>query len=229
MSVKKYNVLSKNDFESSNVELKPNQQIFNKKIRNNVLTCAWGPAGTSKTFTSCYTALQLLANRKVEEIIITKPIQESGESMGYLPGSIAEKSDPFMQSYFSNFIKIIGREKFEQLRKEDIIKVELLAYMRGATYDNCVMLLDEAQNCTLKQIMLWVTRLGKDSKAILTGDTSQYDIKESETGFGTFLHLMDGVSEYTTHEFNNEDIVRNKFLIEVTKRYDKFKRNGNII
>ena len=105
---------------------------------------------------------------------------------------------------------------------EEIV-FEPLAYMRGSTYDNCIMLLDECQNASIKQLMLWATRLGKDSKAVMMGDTSQYDVKKKDSGYVDFIDMTDGMNDLFMFEFKNEDIVRNKFLIELTNRYDKYR------
>ena len=137
---------TKQDLEKSGIELTPKQLDLYKGIRNNILTICQGPAGTSKTFTACYTSLALLADQKIDKIILTKPIQESGENLGFLPGTIQEKTDPFMKSYFSNFEKIIGKSNLDWMIAIGEISVEPLAYMRGTTYDNSIMLMDEAQN-----------------------------------------------------------------------------------
>lgn len=219
--------LTKEELVSRGIELSPKQNELYKGIRNNTLTICQGPAGTSKTFTACYTALSLLADKKIDQIILTKPIQESGESLGFLPGTIEDKVDPYMKSYFSNFEKIIGKASFEWLKSTGQIIVEPLAYMRGTTYDRSVMLLDEAQNCTMTQLMLWVTRLGFESKAILMGDVSQYDIKKRDSKFLEFIQLIDGVQQVNNFRFGVEDIVRNKFLIDIVDRYEKWKyENG---
>lgn len=215
--------LTKSELESQNIVLTPKQIELYKGIRSNTLTVCQGPAGTSKTFTACYTALALLADRKIDKIILTKPIQESGESLGFLPGTQKEKTDPFMKSYYSNFEKIIGKSTFFWLLSNEDIVVEPLAYMRGATYDNSIMLLDEAQNCTMTQLMLWVTRLGKDSKAIMMGDISQYDINKKDSRFLNFIDLISDVEQVNNFKFTAEDIVRNKFLIDIVNRYEKWK------
>lgn len=215
--------LTKEELLSRGIELSTKQNELYKGIRNNTLTVCQGPAGTSKTFTACYTALALLADKKIDQIILTKPIQESGENLGFLPGTVEEKVDPYMKSYFSNFEKIIGKGSFEWLKGTEQIIVEPLAYMRGTTYDRSIMLLDEAQNCTMTQLMLWVTRLGSESKAILMGDVSQYDIKKRDSKFLEFIQLIDGVQQVNNFRFGVEDIVRNKFLIDIVDRYEKWK------
>lgn len=228
------------------ISLTPKQNELYQGIRNNTLTICQGPAGTSKTFVSCYAAIGLLADRKIERIILTKPIQESGENLGFLPGTIEEKTDPYMQSYFSTFQKIVGKQSFEFMKSIGEIVVEPIAYMRGTTYDDSIMLLDEAQNCTMHQLMLWSTRLGKNSKAVMMGDISQYDIKKKDSKFLDFISLVTGeydfkddgmeikqdykkqLNEVYSHKFGVEDIVRNKFLIDLVDRYEKYKYQNNI-
>ena len=218
--------LTRQELESRRIELTPKQTELYKGIRHNTLTVCQGPAGTSKTFTACYTALALLADKKVDQIILTKPIQESGESLGFLPGTKEEKVDPFMKSYFSNFEKIIGKATFQWMVTNGDIIVEPLAYMRGTTYDNAIMLLDEAQNCTMTQLMLWITRLGNDSKAIMMGDVSQYDIKKRDSKFLEFIDLISDVEQVHNFKFTPEDIVRNKFLIDIVNKYEKWKSDN---
>jgi phosphate starvation-inducible PhoH-like protein len=215
--------LTRQELESRRIELTPKQHELYKGIRSNTLTMCQGPSGTSKTFTACYTALALFADKKVDQIVLTKPIQESGENLGFLPGTKEEKVDPFMKSYSSNFAKILGSSNYEWMISNQFIIIEPLAYMRGTTYDNAIMLLDEAQNCTMSQLMLWVTRLGNESKAIMMGDVSQYDIKKRDSKFLDFIDLHTGGSQVFNFKFQAEDIVRNKFLIEMVNRYEKWK------
>lgn len=227
-NLRKKNSFSKDEFNKCNVRLTDKQNQLYKGIRNNILTVAHGPAGTSKTFTTCYTALALLADKKIERIIITKPIQESGENLGFLPGDKKEKLDPYVQSYYTTFVKIIGKQTTDLLFGAEEIIFEPLAYMRGSTYDNCIMLLDESQNATIKQIMLWATRLGSDSKAVMMGDTSQYDVRKRDSGYNDFIKMVDGMNHLFLFEFDNLDIVRNKFLVELTDRYDKYRSENDI-
>ena len=222
-NLRKKNSLSKEEFQKCNVHLTDKQNLLYKGIRNNILTVVHGPAGTSKTYTTCYTALALLADKKIEKIIITKPIQESGENLGFLPGSMEDKLHPYKQSYYTTFCKIIGKATTDMLFSTEEIVFEPLAYMRGSTYDNCLMLLDECQNASIKQLMLWITRLGKDSKAVMMGDTSQYDVRKRDSGYNDFIKMVDGMPDLNLFEFTNEDIVRNKFLIEIANRYDKYR------
>jgi phosphate starvation-inducible PhoH-like protein len=222
-NLRKKNSLTKEEFQKSNVHLSDKQQNLYKGIRNNTLTVVHGPAGTSKTYTTCYAALALLADKKIEKIIITKPIQESGENLGFLPGSMEDKLHPYKQSYYTTFCKMLGKTTVDFLFSTEEIVFEPLAYMRGSTYDNCIMLLDECQNASIKQLMLWVTRLGKDSRAVMMGDTSQYDVRKKDSGYNDFIKMVEGMDELCMFEFNNADIVRNKFLIQIADRYDKYR------
>lgn len=221
--LRKRNSLTKEEFQKNVIRLTEKQHELYKGIRNNILTVVHGPAGTSKTFSTCYTALALLADKKIEKIIITKPIQESGENLGFLPGSLDDKLHPYKQSYYTTFCKILPKNTIDFLFSTEEIIFEPLAYMRGSTYDNCLMLLDECQNASIKQLMLWVTRLGKDSKAVMMGDTSQYDVRKKDSGYNDFIKMVDGMPDLHLFEFSNEDIVRNKFLIEMANRYDKYR------
>ena len=205
------------------VQLRQSQQKYVQQILENEITFCQGPAGTSKTFTACYAALKLFADKKIKNIILCKPIQEAGEKLGFLPGDISEKIDPYMQSYISNLTKIIGPNMTQQLVESEIIQFRPLAFMRGDTFDDALMILDEAQNATFKQLMLFVTRMGKNSKVIVTGDVSQYDIAKNNIGLEKFTEIMDGVRGIGNHKFTEKDIVRAKILIDVVKRYDKWK------
>ena len=222
-NLRKKNSLTKEEFQKSNVHLTDKQRELYKGIRNSTLTVVHGPAGTSKTYTTCYAALALLADKKIEKIIITKPIQESGENLGFLPGSMDDKLHPYKQSYYTTFCKILGKGTVDFLFSTEEIVFEPLAYMRGSTYDNCIMLLDECQNASIKQLMLWVTRLGNESRAVMMGDTSQYDVRKKDSGYNDFIKMVEGMDELCMFEFNNSDIVRNKFLIQIADRYDKYR------
>ncbi len=220
---------NKSSIEKGGVRLSDKQTELYKTIRENTLTVVKGPAGTSKTFVTCYTALHLLADGKINQIVLTKPIQEAGENLGFLPGTIQEKTDPYIQSYKSNFLKIIDEMTYNFLFESGFIVFEPLAYMRGTSYDNCLMVLDENQNCDLRQLMLWVTRLGKNSKAVMMGDISQYDIRKKDVKVNIFIdQIVKNVNGASTFEFTREDIVRNKFLIDLVDNYEKYMNDLEI-
>lgn len=219
VSPKKININS----ENIKTQLRQSQQQYVNQILNNDITFCTGPAGTSKTYTACYVALKLLSENKIQNVILCKPIQEAGEKLGFLPGDISDKIDPYMQSYISNMNKIIGPKLTEMLVESEVIQFKPLAYMRGDTYDDALMILDEAQNATFKQLMLFVTRMGKQSKVIVTGDVSQYDIAKNSIGLEAFTELMKDIKGVGHHKFTNKDIVRAKILQDVVDRYDKWK------
>lgn len=205
------------------VQLRQSQHKYLNQIEKNEITFCYGPAGTSKTFTACFAGLKLLKEKKIKQIILCKPIQEAGEKLGFLPGDKDEKVDPYMKSYKSNIEKIIGHEETKLLFDKNIIKFEPLAYMRGDTFDDSLMILDEAQNATFKQLMLFVTRMGRDSKVIVTGDVSQADIAASRVSLPDFINLIENVKGVGTHIFGEKDIVRAKILQDIVNRYDRWR------
>lgn len=219
VSPKKINVSP----EDIKTQLRQSQQQYVDQILNNDITFCSGPAGTSKTYTACYVALKLLSENKIKNVILCKPIQEAGEKLGFLPGDIKDKIDPYMQSYISNMNKIVGPKITELLIESGIIQFKPLAFMRGDTFDGCLMVLDEAQNATFSQLMLFVTRMGKSSKVVVTGDISQYDIAKNNIGLESFTELMKDIKGVGHHKFTQKDIVRAKILQEVVSRYDKWK------
>jgi phosphate starvation-inducible PhoH-like protein len=213
--------LTRKDFLQ--VSLSPRQKIYSNTILENTITFCWGPAGSSKTFSACYTALELLSRGNIQKIILTKPIQESGEKLGSLPGDVSEKVGPFMESFLITMEKIIHKEKLNLLINEKIIEFRPLAYMRGATFDSSIMILDEAQNCDMKQLMLYVSRIGKESKAIVAGDVTQHDISYEKVALPTFVELVRGINSVGEFRFTDEDVVRSEILKEIVKRYENWK------
>jgi len=226
--MKKKNTSIKKD-ELQQIVLTDHQVKLFKTIRNNTITFVQGPAGSAKTFTACYTALWLLTDRKIDKIILVKPIQESGgERLGFLPGDMDEKVRPYLESFYTNFEKIIGKASVDFLLSTEEIEFKPLAYMRGAGYDNALIFIDEAQNMDYKAIALAITRLGKDSKMIIAGDISQYDIKKNDVALPNFIKLIEDVDGVANFEFTRDDIMRNKMLIEITDRYEKWKYDNNL-
>lgn len=209
------------------VQLRQTQHQYLQTINSNQITFCYGPAGTSKTFTACYAALKMLEAKEIEHVVLCKPIQEAGEKLGFLPGEVDEKIAPYIQSYKTNIEKIVGPEKTKILFDRGVFHFQPLAYMRGNTYDNALMILDEAQNADYKQLMLFVTRMGKDSKVIVAGDVSQHDIAKSKVSLPSFMEMLAGIKGIGTHVFGEKDIVRAKILQDVVNRYDKWKSDNN--
>ena len=213
--------VSQKDF--FDISLSKNQHKYSQSILENIITFCWGPAGSSKTFSACYSALKLLSKGQVKKIILTKPIQESGEKLGSLPGDVSEKIAPFMDSFVSTIEKIIPKEKAIQLMREGVIEFRPLAYMRGSTFDDCIMILDEAQNCDMKQLMLYTSRLGKNSKMVIAGDVTQHDISYEKVALPEFIDLVKDIQGVYEVVFTDADIVRSDILKEIVKRYENWK------
>lgn len=213
-----------NEHDLSPVKLKPSQVQYLNLIFENDITFCYGPAGTSKTFTACLAALRLYLTGKIKKIILSKPIQESGEKLGFLPGDISDKIDPHMESYRTNLVKLLKDPKSViWLEQMGIIEFRPLAYMRGATFDDSLMILDESQNANFKQLMLFVTRLGKGSKALICEDVSQSDIAKDQIALPDFIKLMEGIPGLAVHKFTENDVMRKDILIELIKRYESWK------
>ncbi|MBX3043293.1 MAG: PhoH family protein [Candidatus Kapabacteria bacterium] len=203
--------------------LSDKQKELIETIEKNDITICTGPAGTSKTFIDCYYAVKSLKLNTFDKVLLTKPIQEAGEKLGFLPGDIESKIDPHYESYKITFQKLMKKRIFEKLLKENVIEFRPLAFMRGATFDNSLMILDEAQNCDIRQLMLFTTRMGNKSKVIISGDLHQYDINAYHVALQFFVNMVRDIKGIGVFEFEQADIVRNKILIEITERYEKLK------
>jgi len=206
------------------------QKELLKIINDNKLIIIIGPAGVSKTFSICYYITELIAKHSLDfkQFILTKPIQESGEKLGFLPGDVNEKIGPYFESYVSNFEQMMPPVEFKKLLEKKKISYEPLAYMRGRSFNSSVTVLDEGQNANWKQIMLFVTRMGRGSKVIIAGDVSQHDIDKDMlalTGFANMVKDLPGVAVFN---FEREDIMRDPILIEITDRYEQLKYSGQI-
>ena len=207
----------------NNIKLSEKQIELVKQIDNNTISVITGPAGTSKTFIDCYYAIECLKQKKFSKIIMTKPVQESGEKLGALPGTIEEKINPHYESFKLILLKFIDKLLLEKLVHDDIIQFRPLAYMRGANFDDALLILDEAQNCDIRQLMLFVTRMGENSKVIISGDVHQSDITKYHVALPFFADMISDIEGVCAYQFSYEDIRRNKILIEVTRRYEQLK------
>ena len=196
-----------------------NQKSFYQTIGRNDVSFCVGPAGCGKTYLATYYALKNLAEGKYENMIITKPLVEvDGEKLGFLPGDIDEKTAPYMMSLYYNMEQIIGKERLEVLKETGVVKVIPLAYMRGLTITDSVVVLDEAQNATTSQIKTFLTRIGQGSKFIINGDLMQSDIRTSN-GLDDSVKRFTGLKRVGFSQFDLEDVVRHPIVSELLARY----------
>ncbi len=201
----------------------PKQLDYYKKVQNNDLVFAVGPAGTGKTFLAVAMALAALRNNDVSRIILTRPAVEAGESLGFLPGDMREKIDPYIRPLLDALQFMLSTEKMKILMEKNIIEITPLAYMRGRTLNNCFIILDEAQNATKMQMKMFLTRLGANSKAIVTGDITQIDLaKDSMSGLIEATKILRDVKGIEFAEFSDADVVRHPLVARIIKAYDKF-------
>ena len=197
----------------------PNQKTFYHTISRNDVTFAVGPAGCGKTFLATHYALKNLAKGKYDKMVITKPLVEvDGERMGYLPGDIDEKTMPYMMSLYYNMEQIIGKQRLEVLKKAGAIQVIPLAYMRGLTLTDSIVVLDEAQNATPAQLKTFLTRIGSGSKYIVNGDLMQSDIRKAN-GLEDAIRRFTGLRRVGFSQFDLEDVVRHPIVAELLDRY----------
>jgi phosphate starvation-inducible PhoH-like protein len=207
------------------------QLQFFKTIKKNFLTVCTGPAGTAKTFMACYAALDLLKEGSHKKIILARPAVEAGENLGFLPGTVDEKLAPYMEGYISNMEKILeNTDKLKALIGNKIIDMQPLAFMRSRTFDDTILILDEAQNADLRQIMLVVTRMGVNSRIVICGDVTQWDLKARRGDLLKFSeNIVNDVEECASFEFTREDIVRNPILVKLTDKYEAYKEKENLL
>ncbi len=199
-----------------------NQQAMVKSIDNYDMLFALGPAGSGKTYTAIALAVRALRNREVKRIVLSRPAVEAGERLGFLPGDVKEKIDPYLQPLYDALNDMIPAKKLESHIEEGIIQIAPLAFMRGRTLDNAFVILDEAQNTTLNQMKMFLTRMGLNSKFIITGDVTQIDLpKTSDSGLVQALRILEKVSGISIVELDETDIVRHRLVKEIVKAFDR--------
>jgi len=201
-----------------------NQQKLVKAVKDNDLVFAIGPAGTGKTFVSVAMAVRALKNKLVKKIIITRPAVEAGENLGFLPGDLKEKIDPYLRPIYDALNDMVPFEKLKYYMEREIIEIAPLAYMRGRTLNNAFILLDEAQNTTPMQMKMFLTRMGPDSKMIVTGDTSQIDLPSNQkSGLKEAVRILQEVKGIGFVELNDRDVVRHKLVRDIILAYGNEK------
>ena len=197
------------------------QQQMVKAYFDNDLVFAVGPAGTGKTYVAIALAVRALKNREIKRIILTRPAVEAGERLGFLPGDLKDKLDPYLQPLYDALGDMIPPKKLQEFIAEGTIQIAPLAYMRGRTLDRACVILDEAQNTNLAQLKMFLTRMGSNAKFIVTGDATQVDLPHREdSGLLKGISLLEGIKGISVIRFSNEDIVRHPLVTKIVKAFD---------
>ena len=205
----------------------PNQQLLVNTFKKNDLTFALGPAGTGKTYVAIALAVRALKNREVRKIILSRPAVEAGEKLGFLPGDMKDKIDPYLQPLYDALEDMIPAAKLKEYMEGNVIQIAPLAFMRGRTLNEAVIVLDEAQNTTTHQIKMFLTRLGMGSKMIITGDVTQIDLpRTTQSGLVQALGILRGVPGIGRVEFDKKDIVRHKLVQRIVEAYERHDEAG---
>ena len=199
-----------------------NQQLLVKAFQENDLVFAVGPAGSGKTYTSIALAVRALKNKEIRRIILSRPAVEAGEKLGFLPGDMKEKIDPYLQPLYDALEDMIPTQKLREMMEQNIIQIAPLAFMRGRTLSDAVVILDEAQNTNLGQLKMFLTRMGCDAKFIVTGDASQIDLpNKKDSGLLKGIELTKDIKGIKTIFFKNEDIVRHPLVTKIVRAFEK--------
>ncbi|PWQ98434.1 phosphate starvation-inducible protein PhoH [Leucothrix arctica] len=200
----------------------PNQNGYIRGIQRNDLTFGVGPAGTGKTYLAVACAVEALERDEVRRIILVRPAVEAGEKLGFLPGDLSQKVDPYLRPMYDALFEMMGFEKVNKLIEKQIIEVAPLAYMRGRTLNDSFIIMDEAQNTTTEQMKMFLTRLGFGSTAVVTGDVTQIDLPKHQTsGLKDVIKVLEGVEEVEFCFFESKDVVRHSLVQKIVEAYDK--------
>lgn len=203
-----------------------NQQKLVEAYMNNDLVFAVGPAGSGKTYTSIALAVRALKNKEVRKIILSRPAVEAGEKLGFLPGDMKEKIDPYLQPLYDALEDMIPAQKLREMMEQNVIQIAPLAFMRGRTLNDAVVILDEAQNTTGAQIKMFLTRMGMNTKMIVTGDMTQIDLPHNvRSGLSESLQILQDIKGIGVVHLNKKDIVRHKLVTRIVEAYEKDKNN----
>lgn len=201
----------------------PTQKLYFEKVRTNDIVFGIGPAGTGKTYLAVAMALALLRNREVSRMILSRPAVDAGESLGFLPGDYMEKVDPYLRPLTDALAEMVTSDKLKSMMEKRIVEVTPLAYMRGRTFNNSVIILDEAQNATATQMKMFLTRMGRNSKLIITGDITQIDLpRRIDSGLVQIQEVLKGIQGIAFVYFDKGDVVRHRLVAEIIDAYERF-------
>ena len=194
-------------------------------IRKNSVVFGIGPAGTGKTFLAVAMAVDALRKHEVSRIVLTRPAVEAGERLGFLPGDLQSKIDPYLRPLYDALFEMLGPENYNHYLEKGMIEIAPLAYMRGRTLDDSFIILDEAQNTSAEQMKMFLTRLGTNSKAIVTGDPSQTDLPRGvKSGLGVAVSILGDIEDIAVHTFSERDVVRHKLVQRIILAYEKYEK-----
>ncbi len=198
------------------------QKKYIEAIKNNTITLGAGPAGTGKTYLAVAMAVTAFRAKEVNRIILTRPAVEAGEKLGFLPGDLQQKVDPYLRPLYDALFDMLGAESFQKYQERGSIEVAPLAYMRGRTLDDSFIILDEAQNTTKEQMKMFLTRLGFNSKMVVTGDITQIDLPDGKkSGLTQAMRILKNIPDIAINEFTEKDVVRHKLVQDIIKAYEK--------
>jgi phosphate starvation-inducible PhoH-like protein len=205
-----------------------NQRVLVEECMKNDLMLAIGPAGTGKTYTAIALAVRSLKMREVKRIILTRPAVEAGERLGFLPGDFKEKLDPYLQPLYDALNDMIPSKKLKSFMEDGVIQIAPLAYMRGRTLDNAFVILDEAQNATISQLKMFLTRMGKNAKFIVTGDITQIDLpKNQDSGLILAEKILEGINGISVIHFDQRDVLRHRLVKSIVNAYTRHSESEN--
>ena len=205
------------------------QRAYVQAVRTHELTLTIGPAGTGKTYLAMCLAVVALKNKEIERIVLTRPAVEAGEKLGFLPGDMSQKVDPYLRPLYDALYELMGTDAYQKLAERGTVEVAPLAFMRGRTLNDAFIILDEAQNATPEQMKMFLTRLGANSRCVVTGDISQTDLpRDKKSGLSEAIEVLKDVSGVAVVELTAKDVVRHELVQRIVRAYETYERNEGV-